>query len=148
MRTVGEDDQPEAHDGAGMTLKLTIPMVPPGVNHYVRHTRNGRHYVSKQAEAFKEAVFLATERKFVVATGQDPAFQVDAWVYLGKGQRADVDGFGKLILDGLAYAQVFQHKRPNWACMVPLTDSYVTDFNIRKRRDAENPRTEITVKAI
>lgn len=127
-------------------LKLTIPLVPPGLNHYVRHTRNGRHYVTGGATAFKEAVAIVARGAFVIGR----VFEVEAVIYLAHKQKGDVDGFGKLILDGLADAKVFQKpdKRRLLVTPCPLSDAHVTDLILRKRRDVENPRTEITVRAL
>jgi Holliday junction resolvase RusA-like endonuclease len=39
-------------------VEICVSLVPPSVNRYVRHTRSGRHYVTAEALAFKEAVGL------------------------------------------------------------------------------------------
>jgi crossover junction endodeoxyribonuclease RusA len=118
-------------------LKLTIPLVPPGVNHYVKHTRKGRHYVTGEAKAFKEAVAVLLDNEVI---GKE--FTVEAWIYLGAKAKGDTDGFGKLILDGLAEAGAFVSPKDK-----PLSDAHVTDLILHKRRDVDNPRTEIEVTA-
>lgn len=120
-------------------LSITVPLTPPGVNHYVKHTRSGRHYVTKDAATFKQALFYSLGRGECVI---GESFLVEATVYLAAKQKGDVDGFPKLILDGLADAGVFMGKKG------VLSDAHVTDLHIRKRRDVEHPRTEITVKAL
>jgi len=122
-------------------IHITVPMTPPGVNHYVKHTRTGRHYVTAEAGAFKTALALVARGRWIMGK----SFEVEAFVYLGSGQKGDVDGFSKLLLDGLQEAGVFRSERLD---MPPLSDSYVTDLIMRKRRDRENPRTEITVRSI
>lgn len=122
-------------------LNFTIPLVPPNLNHYkVPVWRQKRFYVTKEAEAFKDAVAICAKQVSVLGK----YFSVEATIYLGKKQKGDVDGFGKLILDALAKAGVFMHEsKPEF-----LSDAHVYDLHLRKRRDEENPRTEITVKAI
>jgi crossover junction endodeoxyribonuclease RusA len=119
-------------------VKLSIPLIPPGFNHYIRHTRTGRHYVTKEARAFKDAVAVLIDGEVI---GKE--FEVEAWIYLGEGMKGDTDGFGKLILDGLAEAGVFVSNKGE-----PLSDAHVTDVLLHKRRDADNPRTEIEIKAL
>ena len=113
------------------SVSIVVPLVPPTVNHYVKHTRNGRHYVTKEAKAFKEAVALFARRQRIM---EADAYEVEAHVYLGHGQRGDVDNFGKCLLDSLQAAGVI------------TSDARVTDLILRKRRDVRYPRTEITVR--
>jgi crossover junction endodeoxyribonuclease RusA len=126
------------------SLKLTIPLIPPDLNHYVRHTRDGRHYVTAESKAFKEAIGIFSAGKYVLGRH----FEVEAFIFLGKGQKGDVDGFSKLILDGLAKANVFCCPIGKSQTPCPQSDAYVTDLILRKRRDVANPRTEITVRVL
>jgi crossover junction endodeoxyribonuclease RusA len=112
-------------------LTITVPLVPPSVNHYVKHTRQGRHYVTREGRAFKEAVALFARGRQVRAK----RYELEAAIYLGHGQRGDGDNFWKVIADGLVDAGVIR------------SDAAVTDWILRKRRDRGNPRTEITVRA-
>jgi crossover junction endodeoxyribonuclease RusA len=112
-------------------LTITVPLVPPSVNHYWKHTRFGRHYVTAEGRAYKEAIALCAGRQSVRAK----YYEIEAVIFLGYGQRGDVDNFGKAIGDGLVEAGVIH------------SDAAVTDLILRKRRDSANPRTEITVKA-
>lgn len=121
-------------------VTFTVPLVPPGVNNYVRHTRSGGHYRTREADKFKEAVAVLARKVSVLGTH----FAVEATVYLGAKQKGDVDGFGKLILDALAEAGVFMH--PKKAKF--LSDAHVYELHLRKRRDPKNPRTEITVRSL
>jgi crossover junction endodeoxyribonuclease RusA len=126
-------------------VSFTVPLVPPGVNNYVKHTRSGRHYVTDNARAFKDAVIILARGKSVIGR----AFQVEAVVYLGHKQKGDVDNFGKLILDALADAGVFQKANLRRPLVTPtqLSDAHVSDLILRRRRDVDNPRTEITIEA-
>jgi crossover junction endodeoxyribonuclease RusA len=114
------------------SITFTVPLVPPSVNHYVKHTRNGRHYVTKEAKAFKEAVVLLAPRHVKPAK----RYRVVLSVFLGAGARGDADNFGKCPIDALVSAGVIH------------SDAAVESVTINKFRDRENPRTVITVEAM
>jgi crossover junction endodeoxyribonuclease RusA len=113
-------------------LQLSIPLTPPSVNHYVRHTRNGRHYVTKEALSYKSAVRLFARGRVVTAK----KYEVEATVFLGYRQRGDGDNFGKCLLDSLKEAGVIH------------SDAAVKKFTVRVERDWESPRTEISVRGM
>jgi len=117
------------------SVRITVPLIPPSVNHYVKHTRAGWHYVSADAKSWKAAVAFAS-RGYTVAFPYPSGYVIEATVHLGKGGKGDVDNFAKCILDALKDAGVIH------------SDSAVTDLTLRKRRDRENPRTEITVTGL
>src|SRR3977135_1041408 len=83
---------------------ITVPLTPPSVNHYVKHTRSGRHYVTTQAKAYLEAVGLCSKRQRVRCA----ADKCEICVYLGKGQKLDLDNAAKCVLDGLKQADVIE----------------------------------------
>jgi len=112
-------------------VSFTVPLVPPSVNHYKMRTRKGVTFVSKEAIAFKEAVAVYGRGLHVEAE----AYQVTAHIYLGLGQRGDLDNFLKCALDGLTAANVIR------------SDAAVTKIIAEKFRDRENPRTEFTIEA-
>lgn len=113
-------------------LSFTVPMVAPSVNHYVKHTRQGRHYVTAEALAFKKFVAIEARRRTVVAK----LYQVDIKVFLGPKQKGDVDNFGKVCLDSLVDAGVI------------TSDAKVMALSLSKDRDVTNPRTEFRVRAL
>lgn len=113
------------------SVTLVVPLIPPSVNGYVRHTRSGRHYVTKEALAFKEAVALVARRRKI--TGD--SYQVKIAIYLGKGDRGDLDNFGKVIFDSIVAAGVIH------------SDAAVNEIFMQKFRDPLNPRTVIEVEA-
>lgn len=113
-------------------LKFTVPLVPPSVNMYVRHTRTGKHYVTKEAKAFKYAVAIFAKGRRIAS---EP-FEVAISVFLGKGRRGDADNFQKVVLDGLV------------ECGAIRSDAAARKVSVEKFRDWANPRTEITVRAI
>lgn len=114
------------------TVSFSVPLVPPSVNHYWKRRRNGGYYISKEGETFKEFVMIEAI-KGNLNVGAD-FYEVEAVIYLGHGQKTDVDNFGKSILDSLVFARVIR------------SDAFVSDLTLRKRRDRQNPRTEITVR--
>ncbi len=119
---------------AGMPkeVSFTVPMVPPGVNHYVRHTKQGIHYIAKESKDFKMLVLCAAQRQSIRAD----AYELETTVYLGKGHRGDLDNFCKLIADSLVKASVID------------SDAKITRWTMGKDRDWSNPRTEITVRGV
>ena len=112
-----------------MSVTITVPMIPPSVNSYVRHSR-GRHFKTPEANRFLETL-VACARGAGAVSGKGYGVAIIIW--LGKGDRGDIDNFPKLVLDGLVLAGVID------------TDSKVVVLLIRKHRDADNPRTEIIV---
>lgn len=120
-------------------LKFTVPLTPPDVNHYVRHTRKGGHYVTREATAFKQAVAVYAKGGFV----QAKHFYIAIRVTLAKKQKGDVDGFPKLVLDGLADCGAFRDKNGK-----RVSDAYVRGLYIfvdSTARPAEG-YTEIVVE--
>lgn len=109
--------------------RIVVPLAPPSVNHYVRHTRAGRHYVTREAREFKRTVA-------VVSMGRrrlDGPYVIEALICLGKGVR-DVDNCGKALLDSLADAGLIRN------------DAAVAKLTLEKARDWARPRTEILVR--
>lgn len=104
-------------------------MIPPSVNHYVKHTRAGRHYKTKEANDF--AFTLAVLSKGSV---QAEAYRLEVFVYLGAKQKGDGDNFFKVVADALVTARVI------------TSDAAITQWYLEKHRDRENPRTVIHVK--
>ena len=119
-------------------IRFTVPMVPPNLNHYVRHTRTGRHYVTKEATAFKSA--LAVYARGASVHGK--AFDVSLLIVLGAKERLDVDGGIKLCLDGLADCGAFRDLKGN-----RLSDAHVIRLvvEIDRKDRPEIGRTVITV---
>jgi Holliday junction resolvase RusA-like endonuclease len=109
---------------------IVIPLVPPSVNHYKMRTRRGVTFVYSSAARFKEAVAIFSKGQRVTGA----AYEVRVVVYLGKGQRSDLDNLLKIPIDGLVAARVI------------ASDAGIMRLIAEKGRDRANPRTEITVK--
>lgn len=114
----------------GEAWRFSVPLVPPSVNHYKMRSKHGHWYVSAEAIAFKEAVALFA-RQYAMPAAH---YELEATIYLGKGQRGDGDNFWKCIADGLV------------ECGAILSDARITDWIMHKRRDPANPRTEIIIR--
>ncbi|CAN5951010.1 unnamed protein product [Sphagnum jensenii] len=107
-------------------------MEPVGVNNYVRHTRKGQHYKTKEALSFEEIGAIAC--RDIRVDGK--AYWVRIWVFQGKGSKGDIDNYAKQPLDLLV------------KCGVIDSDAKVIELHLRKERDWDNPRTEIYVEAV
>jgi crossover junction endodeoxyribonuclease RusA len=90
-----------------MSLYIKVPLIPPSVNHYAKHTRSGKHYVTGEAQAFKDEIALAVKGRYV----ESIYLSVNMTVTLGKCQKGDVDNFPKLVLDGLAACGAFRDEK-------------------------------------
>lgn len=113
-------------------VSFTVPLTPPSVNHYVKHTRTGRHYITAEGKAFKQAVAIFARGESVTAK----RYALEVTVYFGKGQKGDGDNLWKCIGDGLKEAGVIR------------SDAAVKRWVLDLDRDPDNPHTEITVRAI
>ncbi|MDZ4342095.1 MAG: RusA family crossover junction endodeoxyribonuclease [Candidatus Binatia bacterium] len=111
-------------------LYFIIPLTPPSVNHYVKHTRTGHHFVTKEATAFKEAVWVCAARQKIRAK----AYEVEVKIMLGKGQKGDLDNFAKCLLDGLVDAGVID------------SDAKITRLILSKERSQSDGFTAVTVR--
>lgn len=115
-------------------ITFTVPLIPPSVNHYVKHTKNGRHYVTAEATAFKNAISIFSKGK--VRNPYSSGVSVEVAIYLGPGRKGDIDNFAKVCLDGLVEAGIIR------------SDAGVQTLIMHKDRDNANPRTEITVREL
>ncbi len=116
-------------------LTLVIPIEPPSGNHYKTYRQVCGHvswYLTKEAMAWLQAVQLYA-RGSVVAGKKHV---VEYTVHQGAKSKGDVDNYAKCILDGLVKAGVLK------------SDASVVSLHAHKLRNRENPRTEITVRAI
>lgn len=114
------------------TVKLVIYKTPPSVNMYVRHARGG-HYKSQEARNFEIYVALAWKESGFVPPAKVKTYQIRMMLYLGAGQRQDIDNSPKCVLDSLV------------KCGALESDAKVSQLIIEKQRDPENPRTEVEI---
>jgi|HubBroStandDraft_2_1064218.scaffolds.fasta_scaffold00006_57 Holliday junction resolvase RusA-like endonuclease len=115
-------------------ISFSVPAVPPSGNAYVRHTKMGRHYVTEEANRFKDLVFhIANSKKLTIRWKH---YGVGISIFLGRKQKGDLDNFAKVMLDSLVYSAIID------------SDAKVTELRMSKTRDIDNPRTVISVWAV
>ena len=112
------------------SVRFTVPLTPPTVNHY-KGTNRGRYYVSNKATKFKHAVALFAQGQQIDAK----RVAISMTIFLGKGEKGDVDNFPKCVLDGLK------------GCVVK-TDAAFKRMTVELERDWLHPRTEIELTAL
>jgi hypothetical protein len=106
-------------------LRIHVPIPAVGLNHAVKHTRAGKHYRTKAANSILPAVHAALAGRSVWGK----YFEVHILVTLGKGQRLDADGGGKLIVDALAVCGAFSNHKGK-----KLSDAHV--FGVAAYKDS------------
>jgi Holliday junction resolvase RusA-like endonuclease len=124
-------------------LTIAIPLLPPGVNHYVEHPAAGVHVKSKAAKAWERDFPIFSRGQFIIGR----RFAVTLRFTFGPGNRGDVDGFAKLLLDCCAKAGIFRNPKGQWlsdAWVKCLTVEILDSDQDRKR----GPQTEITIEAL
>lgn len=102
-------------------LAFSIPLVPPSVNHYVKHTRSGRHYKTKEAIAFLAAVPICAGNRPV----RHKFYTIEIILTLPPKAKLDCDNSLKVILDGLVQGGQIH------------SDAAVTGLCVHKRRGAK-----------
>lgn len=126
-------------------MKITVPLLPPSVNHYVKHAVIAgrlRSYQTAEAKAFKAAVaMLAAGRSISPSTASQRrkvAYRVTVTVTLGPKQSLDASNSIKVAEDALVQ------------CGVIHSDARVAEVigRVIWNKRAEGPRTDITVEVI
>lgn len=119
------------------SFSFTVPLVPPSVNHYWKRKRGGGYYLSEYARNWHYVFGICSIRlREECPCSVKARYEVEARIFLGKGQKGDGDNFWKAIGDGLV------------KCGVIHSDSAVDHWLLYKSRDPKNPRTEITVRVL
>lgn len=118
-----------------MRFSFTVPGTPPSVNTYVRHSR-GRHFVTKEAEAFKSSVWWTVAEQRPGEWHPDRRFSLGIVCRFKSRRCPDIDNLPKLILDGLQAAGIFDN------------DNQVDDMRVSRYFGCPDPRTEITIEAL
>jgi Holliday junction resolvase RusA-like endonuclease len=124
-------------------LTFAIPTLPPSVNHYVIHRRDGSHVKSAEATAWERDFPIFSRGAFV--TGE--RFRVTLDITFGHKKRGDIDNFAKLPLDCIAKAGMLRSDKGQ-----ELSDANVKELIVLLRdspadRDC-GPITNITIEAI
>lgn len=126
----------------GDDLKITVPLLPPSVNHYWEGQGKWTR-VSPAGKAYKAAVAIFARGESVVpdvppAQLKKVKYRIRCTVVFGAGKKGDIDNTGKAVCDGLKEAGVIH------------SDDRVMEFLLYKdldERPAES-RTELTVEVI
>jgi Holliday junction resolvase RusA-like endonuclease len=125
-------------------MTFTIPMLPPTVNHYVKHTRNGRHYKTQLALAWEHTFATHRPKDEWVNAKQ---FRVSIELTFGPKDRMDVDNGNKCVLDAIASYGMLRNVSGR-----RVSDSYVKRLEVTildgKKDRANGPKTVITIAAL
>ena len=84
-------------------LELALPY-PPSVNHYWRHTRSGKHYISAEGKAFRVDV-LKICRLFDPFVG---AVKIKMEVFYPDKRERDPDNLQKALFDALTASRLIK----------------------------------------
>ncbi|MEA2574669.1 MAG: hypothetical protein QOH93_1967 [Chloroflexia bacterium] len=128
-------------DGAGVGLRLTLPL-PPGVNNQYA-TVNGRRVLSAEARAYKQGVkrqvddlhFSGTITPSMLSVLRGSYLSLFIDFYFASPLKRDLDGGLKVTQDALCEA-------------LGVNDNRVVDIHLVKRIDPLNPRIEVQLEAI
>jgi Holliday junction resolvase RusA-like endonuclease len=119
----------------GTPFRLTVPLLPPSVNHYKGVRKNGGFYRKREAVAFVDAVCVLSGKTMVSGN----FYTVEIFFFLGPSKRNlssnDLDNFQKVGIDALVRAGVIK------------TDGRILDLDLHKRF-TETDREEATVYVI
>lgn len=128
---------------ASKAVTLVIPMLPPSVNTYTRHTRSGRHYKSAETEAWEWAFASLCGHEWV----EGERFFVHITYTFGPKQHPDIDNLQKCVLDAIAKAGMLRSKKGK-----KLSDSHFKEQLVYVKDEPGDrqfgPKTVITIGAI
>lgn len=129
-------------------LEIALPF-PPSVNHYWRHTRQGKHYISDKGKRFRELALLACFAELPF----DGLVSVEVKVYLPDRRDRDLDNLWKVIMDSLTHAQIL--KDDSWKCVVKESIEAVGEVRINEKGETEfipeivkDGRVVVTIKEL
>lgn len=114
-------------------LEICLPY-PPSVNHYWKHTRQGRHYISKAGRAFKS---IATEicQQFVPFEGP---VEIKIEIYFPDNRPRDLDNLPKGIFDSLVGAGLIKDDNRK----------IIRKYSIEEKGVIKNGRTILRIKSL
>ncbi|TCJ96166.1 crossover junction endodeoxyribonuclease RusA [Volucribacter psittacicida] len=115
-------------------LAVNLPY-PPSLNHYWRHTRQGRHYISKAGKTYRDAVLMACVKEKPFQS--QVSIHID--VFVPDNRKRDPDNLWKVVLDSLTQANIIEDDC--WQ-VVPRQSIDVVAV------DKHNPRLVVTIKEL
>lgn len=112
-----------------MSISLTLP-VPPSVNGYWKHKRNGQTYISEEGQAYKKEVKARCIAQGLTSplTGR---VVVHVKVFRPRDQ-GDLDNYFKALFDAIKG-------------YVYVDDRQVYEFHAYKDLDRDKPRVELVI---
>jgi crossover junction endodeoxyribonuclease RusA len=120
---------PEAHSAS-----LTLPW-PPSVNHYWRHTNNGRHYISEEGRRYRERVSGAVLWQ-LKQTIHDDRLRVTITAHPPDHRQRDLDNLLKSLLDALQHGGLY------------VNDSQIDDLRIVRGEVRKPGCVEVAVERL
>ena len=76
-------------------LGFCVPLIPPSVNHYVKHTHTS-HYVTEEAKAVQRQLRFSLNKQV-----PHEYYAIEIYVNLAKGQKVELRESSKVILNRL-----------------------------------------------
>lgn len=87
-----------------LIAELSIPSIPPSVNHYTQRTRNGGQALTEASREFKRTAYQAIGR-YAPHKPSEKRIAVEVTYYAARKGDSDIDNRNKLVMDALAEAQ-------------------------------------------
>lgn len=112
-------------------IELTYP---PSVNMYWRHTRAGRHYISKKGREFKE-VAIARCKAFDAFSG---AVKIKMDVYFPDKRKRDLDNLTKGVFDSLVASGLIEDDN----------NEVIKEYSIRSAGVVKNGKLVVKIKGV
>lgn len=91
-----------------LIAELSIPAVPPSVNHYTKRTRNGGQTLTEASKEFKRTAYQAIGR-YAPHKPSEKRIAVEVTIYPANKGDSDIDNRNKLIMDALEEAQFIKN---------------------------------------
>ena len=91
-----------------LIAELSIPSIPPSVNHYTKRTRNGGQALTEASREFKRTAYQAIGR-YAPHKPSERRIAVEVTIYPADKRDSDIDNRNKLILDALEEAQFIKN---------------------------------------
>lgn len=114
-------------------VEIELPY-PPSVNTYWRHTKAGRHYISKKGREFKE-VAIARCKAFDAFSG---AVKIRMDVYFPDKRKRDLDNLTKGVFDSLVASGLIEDDN----------NEVITEYAIRSAGVVKNGKLMLKIKGV
>ena len=105
-----------------LIAELSIPAIPPSVNHYLKQRRGGGKTLTDASREFKRTAYQAIGR-YAPSKPSEKRIAVEVTLYAADKRDSDIDNRNKLILDALEEAQFIKN------------DSQVDEILTKRRKE-------------